>query len=296
MAVFVFQEFNYLLRPDILILVNNESGFSPIILIFAILALIVITIFFSVKPAAIKTILPIPTPTPYQFPYKNPTIPKNRSYRIIVVGDSIVASLGPNANTLRVDLIKYYPDSEFVTYNYGYPSTSVLDLYSRLTQTTKNGVAENVPILKQGFEFIIIESFGYNPLSQFPLTEGLKRQNDELERSVAAILSQKPNAALAFMTPLAPDPVNFARGTITLSPTVRKQWVAERVAYINNHRKFAEEKGIPVIDVYKESLKSDGTVDRSYISDDFVHPSQKGIELMSKTIADYIYNNKIFPK
>ncbi len=237
-----------------------------------------------------------PTPTPYQFPYRLPAIPKNQSYRIIIVGDSIVGSLGPNANTLRLDLIKYYPDSEFVTYNYGYPSTSVLSLYPRLTQTTKNGPTENMAILKQVFELIIIESFGYNPLSEYTLAEGLQKQNEELERSVREILKQRPNAALAFLTPIAFDPENFARSTRDLSPTVRKQWVEERIAYINNHKKFAQEKSIPVIDVYNASLKENGEVDPKFISDDFVHPSQAGIELISKTIADYIYRNEVFPK
>ncbi len=246
----------------------------------------------------VKTIVEniLPIPTPYQFPYKNPQIAKNRSYRIVIVGDSIVNTLGLNANTLREDLIKFYPDSEFVTYNYGYPSTNVLSLYQRLTETTNDGKSENIAVLKQGFELIIIESFGYNPLSQFPLEEGLKKQNEELEKSVLAILKAKPNAALAFLTPIAPDPINFARGTRDLTPATRKQWVEERVSYINNHRKFAEEKGIPVIDVYKASLKSDGLVDRTYISDDFIHPSKKGVELISQTIADYIFNNKIFPQ
>ena len=32
------------------------------------------------------------------------------------------------------------------------------------------------------------------------------------------------------------------------------------------------------------------------ISDDFIHPSKKGIELISQVIADYIFNNKVFPK
>jgi lysophospholipase L1-like esterase len=203
--------------------------------------------------------------------------------------------MGLNANILREDLIKLYPDSEFVTYNYGYPSTNVLSLYQRLTEKTENDGSENVAVLKQGFEFIVIESFGYNPLSEFPLSEGLKKQDEELERSVRAILKEKPNVALAFLTPIALDPINFARGTINLSPGVRKQWVEERVYYINNHRRFAEEKGIPVIDVYKASLKSNGEVDRTYLSDDFVHPSKKGIELISKSIADYIFTNKIFP-
>ncbi len=264
-------------------------------MLLLIFVIIVGFIFYLPKPKNI-ILRVLPTPTPYQFPYKNPTIPKSRSYRIIIVGDSIVNSLGVNANVLREDLIKYYPDSEFVTYNYGYSATNVLSLYKRLTETTKNNGEENVAILKQGFELIIIESFGNNPLSEYPLQEGLQKQNEELERSVRAILSEKPNAALAFMTPIALDPVTYARGTVSLTPEVRRAWVQERVAYIDNHRRFAEEKGIPVIDVYKASLKPNGEVDRSCISDDFVHPSKKGIELMSKSIADYIFTNSIFPK
>lgn len=276
---------------------NKEKGFAPIFIFILIIALVAVFFIYSSKSKNLTlAILPTPVPTPYQFPYKNPVIPKNRSYRIVIVGDSIVNSLGLNANTLREDLIGYYPDSEFVTYNYGYSSTNVLSLYQRLTEPTKNDGADNVPILKQGFELIIIESFGNNPLSEYPLAEGLKKQDEELERSVRAILAQKPNAALAFLTPIALDPDNYARGSRDLSPEVRKSWVAERVAYINNHKKFAEDKGIPVIDVYTASLKPNGEVDRTYISDDFIHPSKKGIELISKTIADYIYNNKIFPK
>lgn len=274
---------------------SKERGFAHIFILLVIV--VVAAIYFLSLPKSKNLINNIPpTPTPYQFPYKNPVIPKNRSYRIIIVGDSIVASLGSNANTLRLNLINYYPDSEFVTYNYGYPSTNVLSLYPRLTEKTTNNGTENQAILKQGFELIIIESFGNNPLSEFPLSEGLQKQDDELERSVKVILAEKPNAAIAFLTPIALDPVNYARGTVALSSEVRKQWVAERVSYIDNHRKFAEDKGIPVIDVYKASLKPDGTVDRSYVSDDFVHPSKKGIELISKSIADYIFTNKIFPQ
>lgn len=200
------------------------------------------------------------------------------------MGDSIVNTLGPNANVLRQYLIKHYPDSEFVTYNYGYPATNVLSLYERLAGD----------ILKQGFELIIIESFGYNPLSEYPLVEGLKKQSEELERSVRLIVKEKPNAALAFLTPIAPDPNTFGLSTRDLSPEQRAAWVEERIAYINNHRKFAEEKGIPVIDVYKASLKPDGKVNRIYISDDFIHPSILGIDLISKSIADYIFTNKVF--
>lgn len=276
----------------------SSRGFVHIFILLIVIIVITAVYILSLPKTknVVTAILSTPAPTPYQFPYKNPVIPKDRSYRMVIVGDSIVNSLGLNANILRLALIGYYPNSEFVTYNYGYSATNVLSLYQRLTEKTANNGSENPAILKQGFELIIIESFGNNPLSQFPLNEGLEKQNEELERSIKAILAEKPNVALAFMTPIALDPVSYARGTVALSPEVRKQWVSERIAYIDNHRKFAENLGIPVIDVYKASLKPDGTVDKTYISDDFVHPSKKGIELISKTIADYIFTNKILPQ
>jgi lysophospholipase L1-like esterase len=277
---------------------RTVRGFVHVLILLIVLVIIVV-VYILGQPGTnniVNNILPVPTPTPYQFPYKNPIIPKDRSYRMVIVGDSIVNSLGLNANVLRQDLIKHYPTTEFVTYNYGYSATNVLSLYKRLTEKTVNSGSENPAILKQGFELIIIESFGNNPLSEFSIDDGLKKQNEELDKSVKEILAEKPNVALAFMTPIALDPVTYAKGTVALSPEVRKQWVAERVSYIDNHRKFAESLGIPVIDVYKASLKPDGLVDKTYISDDFVHPSKKGIELISKTIADYIFTNKIFPE
>ena len=276
---------------------RQDKGF--VFFIVLILIAVILVIYFFVAPKTnkiVNTILPVPAPTPYQFPYKNPVIPKDRSYRMVIIGDSIVNSLGLNANVLRQDLIKYYPTSEFVTYNYGYSATNVLSLYQRLTEITTDRGSENPAVLKQGFELIIIESFGNNPLSEYPVAEGLQKQNEILEKSVKAILAEKPNVALAFMTPIALDPITYAKGTVNLSPEVRKQWVAERVSYIDNHRKFAKSLEIPVIDVFKASLKPDGTVDRTYISDDLVHPSKKGVELISKTIADYIFTNKIFPE
>lgn len=277
---------------------SKMSGFVHILALLAGIVIIV-AIYFLTSPITKNSLSNIPPnalPAPYQFPYKNPVVPKNQSYRIVIVGDSIVNSLGLNANVLREDLINFYPDSEFVTYNYGYSATNVLSLYPRLTETTTYNGSENPAILKQGFELIIIESFGNNPLSEFPIQEGLKKQNEILEKSVKAILAEKPNVAVAFMTPIALDPDNYAKGNVSLSPDVRREWVSERVSYIDNHRKFAESLGIPVIDVFKASLKPDGTVDKSYISDDFVHPSKKGIGLISKTIADYIFTNKIFPE
>jgi lysophospholipase L1-like esterase len=279
-----------------------NKGFVSVFIVFAMGIAIAVSFFVIGKRTATtqdvtqESNTMQSSPTPYQFPYKKTVIQKNQSYRIVIVGDSIVASLGPNANTLRLELIKKYPDSEFVTYNYGYPSMSILSLPDRLTKTTLNANEENQSILSQGFELIIIESFGYNPISNLPLSEGLAKQTQILEESVQLILQRKPDAALAFMTPIAMNPATFAKGTYELSFEKRKEWVSERISYIENHKKFAQEKGIHVIDVYKASLKSDGLVDQKYIGADYIHPSGLGIDLISKTIANYIYDNEIFPR
>lgn len=279
------------------------KGFAHIILIILIVIVGVVYLSFAnpnsdnEEPTIVQRVMQSsPTPTPYRFPYKNPVLEKQRSYRTILVGDSITASLGANANKLREDLIDYYPDSEFVNYNYGYGSTNIESLPQRLHEQTTYLGETNPPILKQGFELIIIESFAFNPLSEYPLEEGLQKQTEVLERSVRDILQEKPHVALAFMTPIAPSLSEFGKGTVDLSPEQRSYWATERIAYIDNHRKFAEDHGIPVIDVYEASLKEDGTVDLRYVADDFIHPSEEGIDLISQEIADYIYENEVFPK
>ncbi len=89
--------------------------------------------------------IPIPTialPTPFNpFPYNPPIIARSRSYRTLIVGDSMVAAFGLNAEPLRQALLSYYPDHEFVNYNYGFPSTNILSLPDRLsTLTTSKGI------------------------------------------------------------------------------------------------------------------------------------------------------------
>ncbi len=277
------------------------KGFAIIILVFVVVVLGIGVYLFVDTNSSTETGRSMskannsPTPTPYQFPYKSPRIEKSRSYRTILVGDSITASLGANANVLREYLIDYYPENEFVNYNYGYGSTNIESLPTRLHEQTTYLGATNPPILKQGFELIIIESFAFNPLSEYTLDEGLKKQTEVLEQSVRDILREKPDVALAFMIPIAPSLSEFGKGTVDLSPDQRSYWATERIAYIDNHRKFAEDHGIPVIDVYQASLKDDGTVDLKYVADDFIHPSEEGIKLISREIADYIYVNEIFP-
>lgn len=272
---------------------------------------ILLSIFFVISAFALIVVYPKdkelsefgipfikPTPTPFDpFPYSPPSIPEDRSYRTLIVGDSIVESLGANANDLRNALLEYYPENEFVNYNYGYGATNIESLPLRMHEWTKNRTESHPPILESGFDLIVIESFAYNPLSEYKtIEEGLAKHTEVLDEVVKELILKRPETSIAFMTPIAPSRTEFAMGTLDLSLESRAQWVDERIAYIENHKKYAEEKGIPIIDVYEMSLNEDGTANMRYIGNDKIHPSIDGIELMAQAIADFIHENKIYPK
>lgn len=285
----------------------RQKGIAPIFILIG--ALILITVVSEIyflspkialqKPATteqIKQVKPVETPKSI-FPYQRPSVPFKKAYLTYLVGDSIVGALGKSANQLRLDTIADYPQHEFVNYNYGFGSTNILTVPDRLNkQTTYLG--ETFPAINdQPFDLIIFESFAYNPLSELPLAEGLKKQTEILDSSIKAVIQKHPNSVVAIMTPIAPSEEFFAKGTVDLTPEVRKQWVDERIAYIKNAIAFAEKNNVPLINVYGKSLTPDGKADLKYINpQDYIHPSAEGVKLISKTIADYIFQNHIFPE
>jgi len=246
----------------------------------------VVKILLIILIISVVLLIPKSKPDTSPFPYKIPTVQVSPSYLTALVGDSITNSLGENANKLRLDLIRYYPGHEFVNYNYGYSSTNIESLPGRLDS-----------ILDKDLDLVVIESFGYNPLSQYPLEKGLQIQKDILDKSVREIIQKKPDAVIVFMTPIALNRETFGKGVLNLTQEQRDQWVNERIAYIKNHVDFAKEKGIPIIDVYQKSLNKEGDGDLKYINpSDHIHPSDEGIKLISQSIADFIFQNKIFPQ
>lgn len=213
----------------------------------------------------------------------------------MMVGDSMVGSLGANAQLLRQHLIEYFPNHEFVNYNYGFGSTNIETLPARLTQDTIYNNVNFPSILSQGFDLVIIESFAYNPLSQEVSGEGLNKHLRILEESIRQIIDNKPDSIIAIMTPIAPNKKLFAKSIYKLTTQERVLWVEERISYIKGVREFAMENHIPLIDVYEKSLTPDGDGNLKFINpDDYIHPSAEGVDLISKTIAEFIYNNKIF--
>ncbi len=215
-------------------------------------------------------------------------------YRIVFVGDSMTAYLG-NFDELRGYLKKDYPNKNFLLLNYGFGSTNILSVKDRLeTDSSHSGrlfeAINNIP-----FDLILIESFGHNPLSEYPLEEGLRKQNQALGDIIASITQKHPRSAIVFVATIAPNKDRYGEGTVTLQPDQKLNWVAERDAYIQNHILYAQTHHIPLINIYQKSLK-DGTGNIDYINTtDFIHPSPTGVYFISQEIANFIFNQKLLP-
>ena len=215
-----------------------------------------------------------------------------QDYTIVMVGDSMTETLG-NSDELKKFLSDYYPGKSFEILNYGFGATNILSVMDRITKDTERG-RKFRSIESIAYELILLESFGENPLSQYPLNEGLQRQTQELDKIVGVLKETNPKGKIAFVASISPTKLIFAQNQVNLSSEKKAQWVEERIAYIKNHILYAQSHNIPIINVFEKSLSENGDGDPEYIStDDYIHPSPKGIIFISKEIADYIYKNNL---
>lgn len=217
-----------------------------------------------------------------------------QDYTIVMVGDSMTETLG-NSDELKKFLSDYYPGKSFEVLNYGFGATNILSVMDRITKETQHG-RKFRPIEDIDYDLILLESFSQNPLSQYGLEEGLKRQTEEVDKIVSKLKESNQRGKIAFVATISPNKQIFAQNQVDLTAEVRAEWVKERIAYIKNHINFAKESNIPLINIFASSLLENGDGNPDYIStEDFIHPSPKGIIFISKEIADFIYHNNIFP-
>lgn len=214
-----------------------------------------------------------------------------QDYAIVMIGDSMTETLG-NYTELKKYLSDYYKKS-FEILNYGFGATNILSVVDRITKETEHG-RKFRPIADIDYDLVLVESFGQNPLSEYPMDEGLKKQEEELDKIVAILKTTNPRGKIVFVATISPNKVIFAKNQVDLTDEVRAEWVEERIAYIQNHIDYANSRSIPIINIFKDSLMENGDGNPDYISTtDYIHPSPTGIIFISKKIADFIYQNKI---
>lgn len=215
-----------------------------------------------------------------------------QDYTIVLLGDSMTEKLG-NSDEIRAYLKKDYPNKTFEILNYGFGSTNILSVQERLEKETFYGRSFR-PILEIAFNLILIESFGNNPLSQFPLEEGLKKQTEALNKIVETLKKENPQAKIVFVATISPNKKQYGRGQVDLESEVREKWTEERIAYIKNHIKYADDHQIPLINIFEKSLNKDGDGNSDYLSSaDYIHPSPNGVYFISEEISNFIFENKI---
>lgn len=152
--------------------------------------------------------------------------------------------------------------------------------------------------MTRNFDLILVESFGYNPLSQFGVERGIKKQNEALDGLMKTLITSHPHSTIVFVATIAPNKENYARKILLNTPTAeRVAQATERMAYIENHINYAKSHDIPFINIYEKSLNSAHDGELKYINpDDFIHPSFEGVDFIGHEIANFIYNSQILPK
>ena len=256
-----------------------------IIFLFCILLLILILLF---KPSAKSQ--PKPSqPTVVNILGKE-KVKYPQDVTMVMIGDSMTESLG-NSDELKKFLSEYYKGKSFEVLNYGFGATNILSVMDRITKETQHGRLFR-PIEEIDYDLVLLESFGQNPLSEYGLEQGLKRQTEELGKIVEKLKEANPQGKIVFVATISPNSKTFAKTQVELSEEVRAEWVKERIAYIKNHIAFARKNDLPLINIFESSLLENEDGNPEYINtQDFIHPSPKGIIFISKQIADFLYHN-----
>ncbi len=288
--------------------------FKPLVVFIIVLVIVTVLLLYllQIKKQGVLSIAtqitqqPSPTissPAPSSFgTYVQPHIPNKSSYRIAMVGDSMTAALGIYGGKLSEYLNTLFHSTpghqRIIVDNYAIGSTNILDLQKQMSSKLTVGDVTLDPLLSVKPDVILIESFGYNPLSQLGLVEGQKKQIETLQQTMQLISSTLPNTAIIFVATIAPNRETYALQENPGEPFIKRAAEAdERSAYIKNHMAFAIVHHIPLIDIYDKSLTQNGDGNSIYINpSDHIHPSFAGIDFIDHEIANFIANSNILPK
>lgn len=283
---------------------KNLGLVAAIVILFLISELVLV--FKPQKPQPAQPSTPqlqvaIPTVKPTNIPfttYKKPVLAKSDRYDIYLIGDSMTHAFGPRGGIFNQLLSNEYTGTFFEISNYAKGGQNILLLPAFLNEPVQ--AASDlllVPVLQGEPDLIIIESFGYNPLSQFGIAGGLKKQEEVLTEVMTTLTNRFPNTVIMFLTAIAPDKKTYGQKASKSSADARWAQAEERIEYITNHRDYAKEHNILLIDTYQESLDALGDGDTKYINpDDNIHPSAEGLALMGRVMAKRIAEENIFPR
>jgi hypothetical protein len=221
---------------------------------------------------------PTITPTPQ---------PKNiggfgQVINIAVIGDSMIETLKPEIPILKQSLTNYFPSHIFYIKNYGFPAKTL-----EYARATINQIIDQQP------DIIVLESFAYNNYGN--TQEGIDKQWLHLGAITTEIKNKIPNTDIIIATTIAPNSVEFAKGSGNEFSGIEKIEKSKTIKlYLQNAINFATSQNFYLADAYTLSLNHDQEGHKELINpQDNLHPSQLGQQLFCDSIAKTIFDNQI---
>lgn len=225
--------------------------------------------FFKVKPS---TPSKLPPPT---------------KIKIIVLGDSMVDTMGQDLPYLRAELEENFPHIEFTLLNYGVSSTDMDYGLTRMTNDYTYQDKNYKSVISENPNILVVGSFAYNPFN-LSLKEGLDHQW-EIFNQISS-LAKENNIRIIFLATIAPNKQKFGLGQTQISwdNQSRLNHAQKIESYLKNTLKYVSASKLPLVNAYEQSLNfQDGNL--KYISSqDYIHPSKLGHELLARLIVEEI--------
>lgn len=228
--------------------------------------------------------------TPQETPQE---LPRSSSYTIALLGDSMIDVMQPELPQLKSALQALYPQTEFKLINYGVGASDIESGLKRLTSGYNYLGKSFSSLLSQNPDIIVVESFAYN---HWDNDQGnLDRQWLTIAKIIDTIKNQS-QAKIVLAATIGPDQTTLCDGIEGISLTPEQKWEKAQTirAYLQNLVNFATSQGYPLADAYHASLDKQGNGKAIYVnSQDHLHPSGPGGELLAKKIAEAIFKNNL---
>ena len=212
---------------------------------------------------------------------------------IALLGDSMIDTMGDLKN-LQIALSQYYPKIEFNLLNYGVGSTKPADGLARLTQEVTTETKKLPALLLAKPDIVILESFAYNHGTN---TQSEINNHYQILGQIITKLQQSKITPL-FLVTIAPA-TNFAKNApgVLWDENQRTLETKTVLSYLKAGLDFFKTQKLILVDSFTPSLEPTGFGKQVYVnSNDNIHPSQEGIELISDLIAQKIAESKLVEK
>ncbi len=197
---------------------------------------------------------------------------------------------GEGYPALKDALNTEYPEIEFEVFNYGVGGTRVGYGLYRLTHEYEFNEKTYAPLISLDPDIVLVESFAYNNGSDGPREGGIEHFR-KMHYQIVEVLKQQTNAIIVYIVTIAPDTEHFLESVPSFinTPVEIRKWMAEdRMMYLEETLKIAEELNLPVVDVYNASLdaaKQGIPLSRWINPKDWIHPGEEGHKFITKNIA-----------